>query len=153
MNKRLVIAILEAGLVAGTMDWIGAVTVFMLRGGSGPEQIFIFIASALIGDKANAMEQWIPYFGFAMHYAIAYSWTILFFIAYPRIAAMRANPLLVGPAYGVIVWLVMNLVVLPLTLLPPRPIVLQSAVIGAFVLMVCIGTPLAFFARRYYRSA
>ena len=153
MNKPLILAILRAWALVGTLDWMGAVSVFILRGGTDPQKVFIFIASGAMGSDAGTGEPWIPYVGFLFHYLIALTWTVIFFLSYPRIPFLRSSPPLVGIIYGAIIWVTMNLVVLPLSKIPPLPFVPTSALIGASVLMVCIGIPLAFRARKHYRTA
>jgi hypothetical protein len=54
-----------------------------------------------------------------------------------------------GFGYGIFVWIVMNLVVLPMTALSPGPIKLYPAVIGASILVAMIGLPIAYAAHRY----
>ncbi len=153
MKRGLTGAVLSAWALVGTLDWIAAVSVFMLRGGSDPQKVFIFIASGVLGSGAGTGEPWIPYLGFLLHYFIALNWTVVFFLAYPRVSFLRMSPIVVGVGYGAVIWLVMNLVVIPLSLIPPLPFVPASAMIGSSVLMICIGIPLAFLARRYYQSA
>lgn len=153
MNRGLIFSILKAWALVGTLDWIGAVTVFMLRGGTDPQKVFIFIASAAMGSDAATGEPWIPYVGLLFHYFIALTWTVVFFLCYPRVTLLRSNPFVVGIIYGAIIWITMNRVVLPLSKLPPLPFVPLSALIGASVLMVAIGIPLAFLARKHYQVA
>lgn len=150
MNTSLAGGILRAGLLVGTLDWMAACLVFMIRGGGDPTRVFAYIASALMGPEAFGGQAWVPFFGLLLHYIIAYSWTTLFFIAYPRVLALRGSPWVVGIVYGAVVWLVMNLIVIPLSRIPPVTIKVTSAAIGMSVLMVCIGIPLAFRARRHY---
>lgn len=144
-------AIAIASLVAGTLDYSAAITNFLLSGGKDPTRIAWYIASAFLGhDAAYAGGATTAALGYAMHYAIATSWTVLFFVSYPRLALLRKNALVIGPAYGLFVWTMMNLVLVPLTRIPSIAFNPRNAAIQAAILMVCIGPPIALLARRHY---
>jgi len=74
----------------------------------------------------------------------------LFFALYPRLQALARRPVLSGIAYGTFAWVVMNLVVVPLTRIGKFPATLQGAVINAVILMVCIGLPISLGAHRHF---
>ena len=59
--------------------------------------------------------------GFAIHYAIALTWTAIFCVAATRFSVLWRRPIISGLLYGLIVYAVMNFIVLPLSALPPRP--------------------------------
>ena len=75
------------------------------------------------------------------------------FLAYPRVALLRQNALLIGIGYGLFVWTMMNLVLVPLTRIKPGPFNLNNAAIQASILVVCIGLPISLLARRHYAKA
>ena len=59
--------------------------------------------------------------------------------------------IVVGLVYGIIVWLIMNLVVLPLSNAGiSRPFKVKGVVTGVLILMFFIGLPISIFAHRYY---
>ena len=59
--------------------------------------------------------------------------------------------LLAIPLYGIFVWIMMNKVVMPLSRVQmPATITWNSILIGASVLVVCIGLPVSLGARRYF---
>lgn len=90
--------------------------------------------------------------GLAMHFAIALGWTALFFLGASRLSALRGNPWVIGTLYGLVVWVLMNRVLVPLTRLgPARPLDPKQAAIGAAILIVCVGIPIVFGARRAFR--
>jgi hypothetical protein len=90
--------------------------------------------------------------GVVFHYIIALGWTIIFFYLYPRIEFLSWNAAATGFLYGVFVWTIMNNVILPLANTPPIKFVLVKAMIAALVLIVAIGLPLSFMAKKYYRN-
>jgi hypothetical protein len=61
-----------------------------------------------------------------------------------------AHPIPIGLAYGVVVWSVMNLVVLPLSNARRGPFNLSGAIIAAVILMFCIGLPIATIVGRHF---
>lgn len=154
-SSSLVGAIAVAALVAGTLDYTAAITNFLLNGGKDPTRIAWYIASALLGrDAAYAGGAATAALGIAMHYAIATSWTVLFFVSYPRLALLRKNVVLIGALYGLFVWTMMNLVFVPLTRIKQAPFNPTGAAIQAGILVGCIGLPIALLARRHFsRSA
>ena len=54
--------------------------------------------------------------------------------------------------YGVFIYVVMNMVVLPLTRIPAITFHLDKALLATGILIVAIGLPLSFFARKFYRD-
>jgi len=52
--------------------------------------------------------------------------------------------------YGIFIYVVMNLLVLPLTKIPAITFHLDKALMATAILIVAIGLPLSFFARKFY---
>jgi hypothetical protein len=67
-----------------------------------------------------------------------------------NLAILTRRPVLSGFVYGVVVYLVMNFVILPMTRIPhrPAPITLISRINAVLALMFCIGLPIALLLRR-----
>jgi uncharacterized membrane protein len=57
---------------------------------------------------------------------------------------------LLGVGYGLLIWAVMNLVVVPLSNVPPQPFALGNALINVAILIICMGIPLAVMANGKY---
>lgn len=139
--------ILLTGLIAGTLD----ITAAVLVSGASLRTVLQYIASAAFGrETAFSGGLWMALVGLLFHYIIAYSWTAFYFFIYPKIRILSRSWILSGLLYGVVVWIVMNLVVVPLTAIPSRPFNPTQALIGCVVLMVAIGLPVSFLAHRYY---
>ena len=139
--------ILITGLIAGTLDALGAIIIYQAE----PGAMFKHIASGAFGaGKAFSGGSVMVMWGVIFHYFIAYSWTILFFFLYPTSALLRRNKYVTGLLYGVFVWIMMNRVILPLSEIPQQPFSLKGALIGASILMVAIGLPIAIMTHRYY---
>lgn len=90
--------------------------------------------------------------GGCFHYVIALGWTVFFFSIYPKIPILDRNKYLTGLAYGLFVWLVMNLVVLPLSNVNRAPFDFMRAIQGIAILMACAGLPIALVVGKYYRA-
>ena len=152
-NKKpnLVRAIILTGLVAGTMDIVTATSWFTIRTGNNPVRVLQYISSAAFDkDLAYSGNILMIILGLLFHYLIAYSWTFLFYLAYPRIGLLRANKFVVGIGYGIFVWTIMNRVILPLSRIPAITFDINQACIAASILIVCIGLPISIMASRYY---
>jgi hypothetical protein len=59
--------------------------------------------------------------------------------------------ILSGIVYGLFVWAVMNLVIVPLSRIGHRPFNPVNAVINLLILIVCMGIPLSIMANNFYR--
>ena len=143
--------ILLAGFVAGTLDMLGALLVYVvILDKTTASKLLRGIASGVFKKQAMTGGTEMELYGILFHYIIAFAFTIFFFIIFPYISFLRKQKILSGLLYGIFVWCVMNLVVLQIVLANPAPFKLKSALIGASILMVMIGLPLSFFANKYY---
>ena len=144
-------AIVLTGLLAGVLDGIGAVIVYLIKGGRTPERIFNFIASGVFGPAAMSGGTPMVFAGIGFHLVIAMGWTIVFFLAAKQFEILRRQALAAAVAYGVLVWILMNKVVLPLSRVQMggSP-TWNSILVGVLVLVVCIGFPISLGARRYF---
>jgi len=77
--------------------------------------VFQYIASGLIGMKSFQSGWSSVTLGFAIHYAIALTWTGIFLFAALKFSTITRRPLLSGVIYGCLVYLIMTFMVLPLS--------------------------------------
>lgn len=144
-------AILLTGLLAGVLDGAAAVVVYLIRGGRTPERIFNYIASGVFGPAAMSGGTPMVLAGIGFHMLIAMGWTILFFLAARQFEMLRRHAIAAAVAYGIFVWMMMNKVVLPLSRVQMAATTTwNSIIVGALVLVVCIGFPISLGARRYF---
>lgn len=139
------------GLIAGTLDICAAFLTAWLRANVSPVRVLYFVASGLIGQGAAQGGTKIAALGLALHFLIATTWTIVFYLASRKLLFLIERPVMFGLLYGVVVYLFMNLVVIPLSRVPPRPITFVGTTIGVLTIMFCIGLPIALIVRRYSR--
>lgn len=143
-------AILYGTLVVGTLDILDALIYFGLRHDVPPIRIFHSIAAGLLGrDAARAGGLATAFLGGFLHYFIAFSIVTTFVIAGRKFPFLVRRPWLTGPIYGVLVYLFMNLVVLPLSALHSTPDLSPSVGLlnGVLIHIFGIGVPSALFAR------
>jgi len=142
-------AIFWAGLIAGTLDITAACISSWLRGGVTPLQVLRYVAGGLLGPQARQGGMGTAALGLALHFLIATTWAAIYYAASRKLTVLVRRPVLCGLLYGIPVWCVMNLVVVPLSALPRVTFTLSGVLIGGTILMVCIGLPIALVVRRY----
>ena len=147
MPTGLLRPILLATLVAGTLDILAAVALSLIFG-HGPMNMLRFVASGPFpaatdwGDPGSAL-------GLAVHYALMAIMVTVYMIVAARRPALRARPLQWGVIYGLITYVVMNLIVVPLRFpaaFPPSP---RGVATQLFCHIVLVGIPIAWIAARY----
>jgi uncharacterized membrane protein YagU involved in acid resistance len=143
-------SILLAGFVAGLLDITAAIISYYLNRHQPPTRMFQFIASGVLGKSAFTGGMGTAVLGVLFHFMLAYIFTIIFYFIYPRLHLRSKNKIVTGLAYGVVVWCIMNLVILPLSSAPALPFQTKGVIIGMLIIMFCVGLPIALFAHRYY---
>jgi len=140
-------AILYGTLVVGTLDVVDAFVFFGLRSGTTPARILQSIASGWLGRAAYTGGAGAAALGAITHYFIAFGIVVTYFVASRRVAVLTRHPIACGIVYGVLVYLFMNRVVIPLSAIgaaswPVLPVLANGLLIHAFG----IGIPSAIFA-------
>ena len=141
-------AILWGGLLAGAGDYLFALFFYGWKLG-----VFQNVAGGLIGREA-ARAGGVPTFllGTLLHFLIAGIWAAIFWILSRRLPLLVKHAVPAGLLYGLVVYLGMNCVVLPLSALhvPLRLPALISWPALAHLLLV--GLPIALAARKFART-
>lgn len=141
-------AIALSCLIAGTLDISDALIFYGLRG-VAPTRILQGIASGLLGRRAFTQGTRSVILGLLLHYFIATTVATIYILA-SRKLPLSKHPFLWGSVYGVLVYIVMNYVVLPLSKIGLRPTPpLIPLLNGVAALIFFIGIPIALIARRY----
>jgi uncharacterized membrane protein YagU involved in acid resistance len=113
--------------------------------------IFKAVARGAFGtEKAFSGGDIIAFWGVLFHYIIACCWAIFFFFVYPVFSFLRKNKYATGVLYGIFIWIIMNRIVIPLSAINQKPFDLKAAAIGAAILIVAVGLPIAYLTDRYY---
>ncbi|MEY2500276.1 MAG: hypothetical protein QOI07_610 [Verrucomicrobiota bacterium] len=135
------------GLIVGAMDISSAIIIAIARG-STVTRLMQFIASGLLGPRAFQGGPAIVVLGLALHFVIAFGVVAVFYAASRSFAFVRRQAVVSGLVYGLIVFGVMNLIVLPLSAAKPRHS-LSSDLIQVGIHMFVIGLPTALLVRRF----
>jgi hypothetical protein len=141
-----ILAIAWGGLAAGAFDLTSA---FITFGWRVPRAI----ASGLLGTSATQGGTGMWLLGVFLHFFIAFSAAAIYCVTSWRLEFLRKHFLVCGPFYGIAVYLVMSLVVVPLSAAPFKSNSITHAALiqGLLVHMVLIGLPIAFCADRFTR--
>jgi uncharacterized membrane protein YagU involved in acid resistance len=150
LKKNFWKTVVPAGLLVGTLDITAALVQFYLKTGKDPLIVLKYIASAVFGPSAYSSGNTMAAWGLLFHYLIAFIWTILFFLIYPKLKLLSWNRVVTGILYGIFIWIMMNQVVVPLSKITPGAFNLKQAIIAVLILIGAIGLPLSFIAHRYY---
>ena len=146
-------AIALGGALVGVLDATDGVAYFGLTAGNNPIQVLQFIASGALGPVAFSGGLAAAALGALIHFGLSFGFTALFVLAWIRSEAVREHWIAAGLAWGVAVWTLMNLVILPLSHVPPSPITVLSALHGLIAHALTVGLAAAFVSRRTLRSA
>jgi hypothetical protein len=146
LNK--VTLILFTGLVVGTLDGLAAVVWHYSTGGNNPGGIFKFIASCLIGKSAFAGGTEMVFLGVFLHYLIAILFSAFFYFLSTKVKSFKGGNLMYGALYGIFVWIVMNLIILPIIMqaVPKSP---KTIIIGLIIHILCVGIPMSLIYKRF----
>lgn len=143
MLKRYVLA----AFVVGALD-IGEVMIFAgIRNGTSPVRILQSVATGVLGRDSYQGGWQSALLGLALHFFIASVVVAVYFLASRRIEALRESPVIMGAIYGLLVYLFMNFVVLPLSATGGPRFTLVSVLNQLFCHIFLIGIPTALFAK------
>jgi len=151
MNKPSILKpIVIATLISGTLDillamiltvWFGREIPSMLRSvASGP-----FPAASDMGASGAIL-------GLVVHFTLMAIMASVFMLLVARRPQWLDKPWLTAIAYGLVTYVAMNLIVVPLRFhvpLPPKPISIATQL---FAHIVLVGLVMTYVARRYLRS-
>jgi hypothetical protein len=151
-SKPLLKTIAWVGLLAGSLDILSACVQAYLVRGTSPVVVLQYIASGAFGKAAFSGGWLMPLLGLLFHFIIAYSFTAFFFLIYSSVRFLSKNILVTAVLYGIFIYIVMDVLVLRLTRVPPITFHWDKALIATAILIVAIGLPVSFFARKFYRQ-
>lgn len=138
VKNSILLPILLGGFIAGSFDLIMA---FISFGWGVPRAV----AAGLLGRQAfqGGVGTWI--LGVFLHYFIAYSAAAVYCAASRKLDFLKPHFVVCGMFFGIGLFLVMNLMVLPLSGLHAHgPYQLRGLIQGILVHMFLIGLPIGF---------
>ena len=150
MQRSIVKPILAATLLCGTLDILLAIILTASRGkdvgnmlrsvGSGP-----FPSATGMGSAGAIL-------GLAVHFGLMAIMVAVFVVAARPMPRLLDNPWVSGLLYGLITYVVMNLIVVPLRFPAAWPPSTLSIATQLFAHIALVGWPTAFIARKYLRG-
>ncbi|MGB7283176.1 MAG: hypothetical protein WBE13_13010 [Candidatus Acidiferrum sp.] len=142
-ESKGVLAIFVGGLIAGALDLTSA---FISYGMGVPRAI----AGGLLGRSAFHGGTGTYVLGILLQFFIACSAAAIYYAASRKLEFMTEHAVVCGMFYGIAVFLVMNLIVLPLSALHAMgPYRLEALIQGLLIHMVLIGLPISLSVARF----
>jgi len=151
-RSHALVFVLAGGLIAGTLDIAYACIFWALKSDVPAHRILQSVAAGLLGEASFEGGWETAALGLALHYLIALSMSVVYYLVAARWALLRLRPVLCGAAYGLLLYGVMNYVVVPLSAAgagSKNPLWITLS-IAAHVLL--IGIPIAVLARRAHQE-
>ena len=148
-KKKLFIWILFTALLTGIIDILFA---FIINYKTRAAIILKYIASGLFGKAAFGPGTAMVYYGILIHFCIATAWTTVFFLLYPKLSGILKSRVALVIVTGVIIWLVMGLVILPLSRTPPDKFHLVGIIKNMAALILAYGLPFTIIANKFYNK-
>jgi hypothetical protein len=144
-------AVLRAGLVVGTLDILAAFLHYYLKTQGNPVLVLYYIASGVFGDEAYTGGIQMAFWGLLLHFIIAFTFTILFFLLFRASPLIRRIGIFSGMLYGVFMWSATQFIVIPLSNISSiAPLNLYNVAIAIAILIVCVGVPLYYMAKKSF---
>jgi hypothetical protein len=140
--------ILYAGLIAGMTD----ITSAIINGGlHGRSFVWVLqsVAGGLLGRNTFQGGLRTAALGLALHFLIATTWAAVYYAASLRLPLLTRQAVVCGLLYGVVVYLYMYTVVLPLSALRFKFFNQSASAIltGVLIHLLCVGLPIALVTR------
>lgn len=140
--------ILLGALAVGVLDILDPILFWYFYRDVKPMRILQGIAGGLLGrEAARTGGISTALLGLAIHFFIAFTVVLVYHLASRKIGVLVRHPIFCGVIYGLLVYLVMNFVVLPLSALgPPKFDNPLGVANGLFAHVFCVGIPAALSA-------
>jgi uncharacterized membrane protein YagU involved in acid resistance len=145
-------AILWGGFAAGFIDLMAIFLIWQTVENIPPVVILRAVATAFMGDAAYRAGMPSALLGLALHFFVSLCFAAAYVIASGRLSLLRTRPFLCGPVYGIIAYVFMTYVVVPLSFATfGRPETLPDLARSLLMHMFLFGLPIALVASRIRR--
>jgi uncharacterized membrane protein YagU involved in acid resistance len=140
--------VLAGGLVAGALDMIYACLFWAVKADLPPTRILQSVAAGLLGEASFEGGGATAALGLFLHFLIACTMALTYYLAARRWPVLARRPIPLGIAYGLLLYVVMNFIVVPLSAASPgsRDPTWIALTVAAHAFLV--GLPIAWFASR-----
>ena len=144
--------VLAGGLTAGAFDIVYACTFWAIKRGVPATRVFQSVAAGLLGPAAFDGGAPTAALGLLLHFFIAVTMAFTYYAVATRWRALIERPMVLGAAYGVLLYGIMNYVVVPLSRARPAPVDAVWISLSILVHALLIGVPIALFSRKALHS-
>jgi hypothetical protein len=139
---------LIGGGVGGLLDALYATVLWGFILGDNPAGVWQSVAAGLLGKASYEGGNATAVLGLALHFFIAFVMALVYVRAARRLPILIQRPLLMGVAYGFVLYLVMNFVVVPLSAIGFHAPSLKGAIRALIPHIVFVGPAIALAAAR-----
>lgn len=147
-RPRALDTILFGGLVIGILDGLFALVFYGLILGAKTLRIFQSVAAGLLGSASYEGGAGTFLLGILLHFVVATCIAAVFYFASLKFPALLRHAVVSGLIYGLVAYLVMNYVVVPLSAIGPRPFSFRAFLPAFIAHALLVGLPVALLARR-----
>jgi uncharacterized membrane protein YagU involved in acid resistance len=140
--------VLAGGLIAGTLDILYACIFWAAKADVPPSRIFQSVAAGLLGKASFEGGAATAALGLLLHYLIACTMSLAYYLVARRRPALVRRPVPMGALYGLLLYVIMNHVVVPLSAAGPGSKDPTWIALGIAVHAFLVGVPIAWFAAR-----
>lgn len=145
-------AIILGGVAAGTLDIVYAFINWSFQG-VPPQTILQSVASGLLGADAYGGGAGAAALGLVAHFVIALGMAAVFVLTARGWPRLVRRPWLSGPLYGLLLYVIMSYVIVPLSAAPLEPATEAVPLIKALLAHAfLVGLPIALFAATGVRA-
>jgi len=134
--------------VGGLLDALYATVLWGFILGDNPAGVWQSVAAGLLGKASYEGCNATAVLGLALHFFIAFVMALVFVRAARRLPILIQRPLLMGVAYGFVLYLVMNFVVVPLSAIGFHAPSLKGAIRALIPHVLFVGPAIALAAAR-----
>ncbi len=147
-RPRALDTILYGGLVVGILDGLFALIFYGLILGAQPLRIFQSVASGLLGKASFEGGVQTFLLGILLHFVVATCIAAVYYVASLKLPVLIDHAVVGGLIYGMIAYLVMNYVVIPLSAARSGQFSLRTFLPAFIGHALLVGLPIALLARR-----
>jgi hypothetical protein len=151
-RPRALDTILLGGLVVGVLDGLFAFVFYGLILGVKPLRIFQSVASGLLGRASYEGGTRTFLLGLLLHFVVATCIAAVYYLVSLKLPVLINHAVVSGLIYGLIAYLGMNYVVIPLSRIGYRPSSLRVFLPAFIAHAFLVGLPIALIARRSARA-
>jgi hypothetical protein len=152
-RPRALDTILYGGLVVGILDGLFALIFYGLILGVKPLRIFQSVAAGLLGKASYDGGMSTFLLGILLHFVVATCIAAVYYVVSLKLPVLIRHAVICGLIYGLIAYLGMNYVIVPLSAIGSRPSPPMRAFLPAFIAhAILVGLPIALLARRFGKT-